>query len=44
MGLIFKGLLVLVVVGFAGLTGFAYIGDLSPDQHDVNHPVVLNVD
>lgn len=43
-GRIFKVLLFLVVLGFIGLTGFAYLGDLSPDQSEVREPVELNAD
>jgi hypothetical protein len=40
----FKLLLFLVIVGVAGLVGYAYLGDLSPDQTDVSEPVNLNAD
>ncbi len=43
-GRIFKVLLFLVVLGFIGLTGFAYLGDLTPDQSEVREPVELNAD
>ena len=43
-GRIFKVLLLLVVLGFIGLTGFAYLGDLTPDQSEVREPVELNAD
>lgn len=43
-GRIFKVLLFLLVVGFLGLTGYAYLGDLSPDQSETRKPVTLNVD
>lgn len=42
MKLVFKGLVILVVLGFIGLTGFAYLGDLSPNQQPVTQPVVLD--
>jgi hypothetical protein len=42
MGRIIKALLALGVVGFLGLVGYAYLGDLSPDQAEVKKPVVLN--
>jgi hypothetical protein len=35
---------VLVVLGFIGLTGYAYLGDLAPKQAEVKKPVVLNAD
>ncbi|RUS59076.1 hypothetical protein EGN72_13980 [Pseudorhodobacter sp. E13] len=43
MKLIVKGIAILVVLGAIGLTGFAYLGDLSPMQTDVTKPVVLDV-
>jgi hypothetical protein len=44
MGRIIKALVVLVILGFIGLTGYAYLGDLSPRQSEVKKPVVLNAD
>jgi hypothetical protein len=44
MGRIIKALVVLVVLGFIGLTGYAYLGDLAPKQAEVKKPVVLNAD
>jgi len=44
MGRIIKAVLVLAVLGFAGLTGFAYLADLSPDQAEITLPVTLNAD
>ncbi|MGB4825663.1 MAG: hypothetical protein WBP18_00025 [Paracoccaceae bacterium] len=44
MGRIIKAVLVLGVLGFAALTGYAYLGDLAPDQVEVRKPVVLNAD
>ncbi|WP_152823836.1 hypothetical protein [Fertoebacter nigrum] len=44
MGRIIKAILVLAVVAFAALTGYAYLADLSPDQAEVTKPVVLNAD
>lgn len=43
MKLIVKGIAILVILGAIGLTGFAYLGDLSPKQTDVTKPVVLDV-
>lgn len=43
-GRIFKVLLLLVAVAIAGLTGFAYLGDLSPEQTEIREPVQLDVD
>jgi hypothetical protein len=42
MGRIVKLLLLLAAVGFAGLVGFAYLGDLSPAQQPVTKPVTLD--
>jgi amino acid transporter len=44
MGRIIKALVVLVIFAFIGLTGFAYLGDLTPSQGEVKKPVVLNAD
>ncbi|WP_198144845.1 hypothetical protein [Pseudorhodobacter aquimaris] len=41
---IFKAVLILLVFGFLGLAGFAYLGDLSPSQETVTKPVVLDVE
>jgi len=42
MKLIVKAIVILVVLGMIGLTGFAYLGDLSPDQAVITKPVVLD--
>lgn len=42
MKLIVKGIAILVILGTIGLTGFAYLGDLSPTQIEVKKPVVLD--
>lgn len=44
MGRLFKLVFILVVLGFIGLVGYAYLGDLSPVRSDVKQPVTLNVD
>ena len=44
MGRIIKALVVLEILGFLGLTGYAYLADLTPDQAEVKKPVVLNAD
>jgi hypothetical protein len=44
MGRIIKLLVVLVIFGFIGLTGYAYLADLTPEQTPVSTPVVLNAD
>jgi len=43
-GKVFKLLLFLAVSGFVGLVGFAYLGDLTPDQTELRAPVTLDVD
>jgi hypothetical protein len=42
MKLVFKGVVILVILGLIGLSGFAYLGDLSPEQSIVTQPVVLD--
>ncbi|MGB8812388.1 MAG: hypothetical protein WCC57_04320 [Paracoccaceae bacterium] len=42
MGRIIKALVVLAVLGFVGLTGYAYLGDLTPVQSEVKQPVTLD--
>ncbi|MFZ1339397.1 MAG: hypothetical protein WAS26_10140 [Paracoccaceae bacterium] len=42
MGRIIKAVLVLGLLGFVALTGYAYLGDLAPDQVEVRKPVVLD--
>ena len=37
-----KALFVLALLGFAGLSGYAYFADMSPVQTEVRQPVVLN--
>jgi len=44
MGRIIKALLTLAVLGFIGLVGYAYLGDMTPPQTAVTQPVTLNVD
>ncbi|WP_281261127.1 hypothetical protein [Aliiruegeria haliotis] len=41
---LFKLLLYLVVLGAIGLTGYAYLADLTPEQVRVSEPVSLDVD
>ncbi len=38
-----KALFVLVLLGFLGLVGYAYLGDLSPQRSDVRQPVELDI-
>lgn len=44
MGRLFKALVFLLVVGFIGLVGYAYLGDLAPDRSEISLPVTLDVD
>ncbi len=44
MGRIIKAILTLAVLGFIGLVGYAYLGDMTPPQTSVTQPVTLNVD
>lgn len=44
MGRVIRAVLFLGVIAFLGLIGYAYLGDLSPNQADVVKPVILNVD
>ncbi len=44
MGRIIKALIFLILVGFIGISIYAYVGDLSPSQTDVTKSVVLNAD
>jgi hypothetical protein len=37
-----KLMLLLAVLGFLGLVGYAYFGDLSPEQREVTQPVTLD--
>ncbi len=42
MGRLVKAVLVLAVVCVIGLAGYAYLGDLSPEQSTITQPVVLD--
>jgi hypothetical protein len=44
MGRLLKLLILLLVLGFIGLVGYAYLGDLSPEIKEVNQPVTLDVE
>jgi hypothetical protein len=44
MGRVLKALVFLVIIGFIGLSAYAYLGDLAPVQSEVKQPVVLNAD
>ncbi|MEH6774799.1 MAG: hypothetical protein V7668_12810, partial [Cereibacter changlensis] len=41
---IIKALLVLAVLAFVGLAGYAYLADLTPPQAEVTKPVMLNAE
>jgi len=41
---LFKLLIFLGLVGFIGLTGYAYFGDMSPERTQINQPVTLDAD
>ena len=42
MGFIIKTVLLLAVLGFAALAGYAYLGDMDPPQAEVMKPVTLD--
>ncbi len=42
MGRVLKLLLFLGIVGFIALTGYAYLGDLAPEQSEIVEPVTLD--
>ena len=44
MGRLIKLVVVLAVLGFAGLTGYAYLADLTPAATEVKQPVVLHAE
>mgnify|MGYP001018669011 CR=1 FL=1 len=44
MGRLIMALVVLALIGFAGLAAYAYLADLSPAQAEVKVPVTLNAD
>jgi len=44
MGRLLKLLVFLLVLGFVGLVGYAYLGDLGPEIKEVNLPVTLDVE
>lgn len=44
MGRIIKLVILLAIVGFVAIAGYAYLGDLSPTRTSVSAPVVLDVD
>lgn len=40
---ILKLIFLLAVLGLAGLSGYAYLGDMSPERSEVRTPVQLDV-
>ena len=42
MGRLIKLVVLLVVLGFVGLIGYAYLADMTPVRQEVKQPVVLN--
>ena len=44
MGRLIKAVLVLALLGFVALTGYAYLADLAPQSSEVKVPVILNAD
>ena len=36
--------MVMILIAFAGLVGYAYLGDFQPDQSDVRQPVELQIE
>ncbi|SMX34912.1 hypothetical protein [Actibacterium lipolyticum] len=43
MGRILKGLVILLIIGFIGLVGYAYLGDMRPERQTISEPVTLDV-
>jgi hypothetical protein len=43
MGRLIKVLVLLALLGFAGLTGYAFLADLSPAASEMKVPVTLDV-
>lgn len=39
-----KALVVLGLIGFIALTGYAYLGDYAPEKREITHPVTIDVD
>lgn len=42
MGRLIKLVVLLVILGFGGLVGYAYLADMTPVRQEVKQPVVLN--
>lgn len=43
MGRLFKAILLLAVIGFVALAGYAYLGDYAPEVQEISRPVSLDV-
>jgi hypothetical protein len=41
---LFKALVILAILGFVALTGYAYLGNYGPDPYEINQPVTLDVE
>ncbi len=44
MGRLIKFLAILAVLGLLALTGYAYLADFAPEQHEIRQPVTLDAD
>lgn len=44
MARLLKLVVVLGIVGFCALVGYAYLGDLTPVTQEIRQPVTLNAD
>jgi hypothetical protein len=44
MSRLLKLLIFLLVLGVVALVGYAYLGDINPNQSDVSQPVDLNAE
>lgn len=42
MARLFKLVVILAVLAFAGLAGYAYLGNLTPDTQEIRQPVTLD--
>jgi len=44
MGRVIKLLVVLAILGFVGLSAYAYLGDMTPEPREIRLPVTLHAD
>ncbi len=44
MRYVIKGLFYIAILAALGVIGYAYLGDMTPDQAEMTEPVVLDVD